>query len=71
MTKTIFRGDERITDATSYLESSIDDYNKALGNLHLRIGIKTYELVKGTYFDILFAVTLVNLSRYERPENSR
>ena len=47
MTKTIFRGDAQITEATSYLKSSVDSYNNALGNIHLRIGIKTYELVKG------------------------
>jgi len=49
MTKTIFRGDEQIADATSHLKSSIDSYNNALSNIHLRIGIKTYELVKGIY----------------------
>jgi hypothetical protein len=45
--KNIFRGDEKITDATSYLKSSIDSYNNALGNINLRIVIKMYELLKG------------------------
>ena len=62
MIKTIVRGDEQITDATSYLKSSIDSYNNALGNINLRIVIKVYELLKGIY---AFAITLVNLDRYE------
>ena len=50
--KPIFRGDAQITDATSYLKSSINSYNNALGNINLRIVIKMYELLKGKYFDI-------------------
>jgi len=52
--KNIFKGDEHITDATSSLKSSIDSYNNALGNINLRIVIKVYELLKGTYFDMMF-----------------
>jgi hypothetical protein len=49
VTKTIFRGDEQITDATSHLRSSIESYNNALGNINLRIVIKLYELLKGKF----------------------
>ena len=48
VTKRIFK-DERITDAVSHLKFSIDSYNNALGNINLRINIKLYELLKGTY----------------------
>jgi hypothetical protein len=47
ITKTVFAGDQEITDATSFLKSSIELYNRAIGSVHFRIGIKTYELVKG------------------------
>jgi hypothetical protein len=56
ITKNIFRGEEHITDAKSNLKSSIDLYNNALGNINLRIVIKVYELLKGTYL-MCFAVT--------------
>jgi len=49
MTKNIFRGDEHITEAKSNLKSSIDLYNNALSNFHVRISIKGYELLKGKY----------------------
>ena len=52
VTKNIFRGDDQITDATSHLKSSIELYNNSLININLRIVIKVYELMKGTYFDI-------------------
>lgn len=48
MSKSIFKGDGQIMEATSYLKSSIDSYNNALGNISLRIVIKLYELFKGT-----------------------
>ena len=48
----IFKGDEQITEAKSYLKSSIDSYNNALVNINLRIVVKVYELLKGTYFDV-------------------
>ena len=47
--KTTFTGDGPIADAISQLKSSVDSYNNSLSNIHLRIGIKTYELVKGMY----------------------
>jgi hypothetical protein len=47
VTKRVFK-DEQITEATSNLKSSVDSYNNTVGNLHFRIGIKTYELMKGT-----------------------
>ena len=53
---------EQITDAGSNLKSSIDAYNKALGNITLRVVIKVYELLKGTNL-MYFAVTLVNFTR--------
>jgi hypothetical protein len=34
-------------DAEAQLKSSVESYNNALANFHLRIGIKIYELVKG------------------------
>lgn len=46
--KSFFRGDEWIADATS-LKSSVDSYNNALHYINLRIVIKVYELLKGTY----------------------
>lgn len=42
--KTFFIGDEKITDATMYLKTSVDDYCRALNNIHTRISIKSYEL---------------------------
>ena len=71
VTKTIFKGDERITDATSLLKSSIDSYNNALGNINLRIVIKVYELLKGTHIENSFGLTVVNIHRCEYHENSR
>ena len=50
--KCIFKGDEQITETKSYLKSSIDSYNNALVNINLRIVVKVYELLKGTYFDV-------------------
>ena len=48
VTKRIFK-DEQITDAMLHLKSSVDSYNNALGNINLRIVIKVYELLQGTY----------------------
>jgi hypothetical protein len=50
--KIFFTGDEPITDAASYLKSSIDSFNNALVNLNLRIVIKVYELLKGMPFSL-------------------
>ena len=52
VTKRMFK-DEKITDATLRLKSSVDSYNNALSNINLRINIKVYELLKGIYFDII------------------
>ena len=48
MAKPVFKGDEQITEAKSYLKSSIDSYNNALVNINLSIVVKVYELLKGT-----------------------
>lgn len=53
VSKRLFKGDEQIIEATSYLKSSVDSYNNALGNINLRIVIKVYELLKGTYRNLL------------------
>jgi tetratricopeptide (TPR) repeat protein len=45
-------------DATSHLKSSIDSYNSALSNIHLRIDIKTYELVKGIHLLSMWLITV-------------
>lgn len=42
-----FTGDARITDSTTYLKSSVDDYNQALLNINVRITIKLYDWLKG------------------------
>ena len=47
ISKTILTGDENLADANTKLKSSIDSYNTTLANIHLRIDLKTYELVKG------------------------
>ena len=71
VTKTIFRGDEQITDAKSHLKFSIDSYNNALGNINLRIVIKVYELLKGIQIENSFALTVVNIHRCECLKYSR
>ena len=48
-------------DAVSQLKVSIDSYNNSLGNIHLRIGVKTYELVKGIYLET-FELIIAGLS---------
>lgn len=42
--KTFFVGDEKITNSTEYLKTSIDDYCRVLNNIHARISIKSYQL---------------------------
>lgn len=42
--KTFFVGDEKITNSTEYLKTSVDNYCRALNNIHTRISIKSYEL---------------------------
>ena len=59
VTKTVFRGDEETADATLKLKSSVESFNKALSNIHLRISIKNHELLKGKYL-IYFCGTIVN-----------
>ena len=54
--KTIFTGDQHLTDTVTQLKSSVDSYNQSLGNFHLRLGIKTYELVKGMYLRISYLI---------------
>ena len=48
ISKTILLGDENLAAINAGLRSSMESYNSALANLHLRVGLKTYELVKGT-----------------------
>jgi hypothetical protein len=42
--KTFFIGDEKITNATEYLKLALDDYCRALNNIHAHISVKSYEL---------------------------
>ena len=64
-----FTGNEPIADATSYLKSSVDSFNNALGNFNLRIVIKVYELLKGMPFSMqrveLILVGIVELTGQE------
>jgi hypothetical protein len=66
MTKTVFGGDQEIVEATSCLKSSVESYNRAIDSAHFRVGIKTYELVKGK---VPFESTVVNYGSYERSQN--
>jgi len=45
--KTFFIGDEKITDSEKYLSASVASYGRALGSIHARVSIKSYELLKG------------------------
>src|SRR5277367_548197 len=46
--KIFFVGDEQITRPEDYLKFTVDQYNTTLAKFHARVGIKTYELVKGS-----------------------
>jgi hypothetical protein len=70
--KSSFRGDERkVAAAALDLESSIDAYNNALLGIHLRIGVKVYELLDGTYLIYTFAIPIANQERFRWFENSK
>lgn len=47
ISKTILFGHKQVTDAKADLKSSVDSYCQAVGNVHVRISIKMYELVRG------------------------
>ena len=47
MVKTFLVGDQKITDASVYLKSCAENYNRALSNFHARVGFTAYELIKG------------------------
>jgi hypothetical protein len=51
---TFFSGDSEISNSAACLKNSVDDFCKALDNFHVRVGIKTYELVKGTLNPLTF-----------------
>jgi hypothetical protein len=49
---TIFSGASERDNSVTCLKTAVDNYSKALSNFHARVGIKTYELVKGTVVDL-------------------
>jgi hypothetical protein len=49
VTKRFFKGDGQKMDAQSYLKWSVDSYNNALHQVHLRITTKAYDILKGIY----------------------
>ena len=44
MFKTFFVEDEKITNSTNYLKTSVDAYCRALHHIYTPISIKSYEL---------------------------
>lgn len=51
--KIFFIGDEHIKGPDDYLKYTVDQYNTTLGNLHMRITIRVYEIVQGTVLSTL------------------
>jgi len=46
--KTGFLGDERITNAAAFFGTCVDNYARTLSNIHTRISIESYKILKGT-----------------------
>jgi hypothetical protein len=66
--KLFFTGEEHITNPTTYLKSSVDSYNNALGNMTLRIVMKVYELVKGKRLSLQHGIDIDRNYGIERGE---
>ena len=64
ISKTVLRGDENLTNINATLRSSIESYNIALAYIHLRIDLKTYELVKGTNIQLFSGWFVSDVNRY-------
>jgi hypothetical protein len=45
----IITGTDKITESKQYLKTCVDNYSQALGNAHVRISVKAYELLQGQY----------------------
>jgi hypothetical protein len=45
----IVTGADKMTESKKLLKSSVDNYSQALGNAHVRISVKAYELLQGQY----------------------
>jgi len=61
--------DQNLTGASAELKSSVDSYNTGVANIHLRVDLKSYELVKGNIFNQSGFTSYVY--RYERPKYPR
>jgi hypothetical protein len=45
--KTLFAGDQDISDATSCLRKSVDNYRQAMDGMSIVIGVEVFKMVKG------------------------
>jgi len=55
--KTIFTGDKKIMDTETYLKDSVNEYNKTMNNMNLRIIVKMYKFLRGNTFSIFKRLT--------------
>lgn len=45
--KTLLVGDQKITDSDKNLRKAVENYSNTLNNIHARISLKVYEVLKG------------------------
>ena len=50
--KTLFAGDDMITDAATCLAKSVNDYRQAIDGTNLVIGLEILKIVKGTILNL-------------------
>lgn len=47
LAKVVFTGSEDITSSATNLKRAVDNYHQTLTNIHVRISLKVYEVLKG------------------------